>query len=117
MIAVICRQNQIQADIDEKNARAARRSLRKTLTALNILERETGFRYRAIEAHHSKSGKGIHVTVTLPGPLPAIERIFFACLLGSDKWRELLNYVRVCKRSPKPILFWEKGKRRGKALL
>lgn len=52
-----------------------------------------------------------HVTITLKHELPVMERILLQCALGSDPVRELLNWARVRKDDPVPILFIEPSPR------
>ncbi|HJR08449.1 MAG TPA: hypothetical protein VJ842_14400 [Pyrinomonadaceae bacterium] len=55
----------------------------------------------------SKTPGHAHVTITLPRPLPILHRILLACVLGSDRTRETLNYIRARRHSRLNILFFE----------
>lgn len=105
----VCGPNEIQIDLDARTRAEGDRRARKCRTALNILERETKLRIVSYEEHRSKGGTGMHVTIRLRRNAPILWRVFIALLLGSDHWRELLNYCRIVKGSPDPIIFWEKN--------
>lgn len=49
-----------------------------------------------------------HITLALNRKLTSVERILFQALLGSDRKRELLSYIRVLNSDPEPTLFFER---------
>jgi hypothetical protein len=59
----------------------------------------------------SKSGDPArrHIIVTLSRDITDTERLLFQLMLGSDRKRELLGYVRVLNDDPTPTLFFEKA--------
>lgn len=58
----------------------------------------------------SKSGKygRKHITLILKKTVTPIERILFQSLLGSDRMRELLSWIRIQQNDLNPTLFFEK---------
>lgn len=58
----------------------------------------------------SKSGKPgkHHIVLKLERDVTAGERIVFQLMLGSDRTREVLSYVRLMNNDPHPTLFFEK---------
>ena len=58
------------------------------------------------EIHRSKSDKGNHVIIHLPGILDEIERITWQAAFGSDGVREALNLLRVKRHIKNPILLF-----------
>lgn len=55
----------------------------------------------------SKRPGHYHVTVTLSKRLPVMERIALQAILGSDRNRELHNWLRARRHAPHPIIFFE----------
>lgn len=62
------------------------------------------------ERHPSRSGTPLHehVTVTLAREVTEMERILLQAVLGSDRKREALSWVRLVNNDPNPTLFFEK---------
>lgn len=58
----------------------------------------------------SKSGArwNFHYVLTLADEFKPLERILFQVLLGSDRTRETLSYIRYLNGDPHPTLFFEK---------
>jgi hypothetical protein len=97
---VVCRENQIQIDLDGRPAYLAYQRQRRILAPL------TGaWTFR--ERRSSRRGHW-HVTITLPSPMPAAQRCATAALFGSDLVREACNVLRVIDRVPYPIVFFER---------
>lgn len=66
-----------------------------------------GLVYKDYRLTTSKSGNK-HVVVTLLNPITPTERILLQAVLGSDRTRELLSYIRIRKGDPTPTIFFEK---------
>lgn len=49
-----------------------------------------------------------HVIVTLSREVSEMERILLQAILGSDRKREALSWVRLVNNDPSPTLFYEK---------
>jgi hypothetical protein len=58
------------------------------------------------EIHRSKSGKGNHVIIYLPGELSDVERTAWQATFGSDGVREALNLLRIKRNIKNPILLF-----------
>lgn len=59
----------------------------------------------------SKSGRGVHVMLSLPKPLTVTERLLLQAVLGSDPTREMLGLMLLHSGVENPImLFKPKGK-------
>lgn len=96
--------NQLQIDIDSLAQEKEFDSLFETF--FNNVEGSL----QVISNKPSRSGKPgkRHITLTLNRKVTSVERILFQALLGSDRKRELLSYVRVLNGDPEPTLFFEK---------
>lgn len=49
-----------------------------------------------------------HYTIILNRDVTPLERILFQLMLGSDRTRETLSYIRLLNNDPHPTLFFEK---------
>jgi hypothetical protein len=49
-----------------------------------------------------------HYTIILNRDVTPLERILFQLMLGSDRTRETLSYIRLLNNDPNPTLFFEK---------
>lgn len=100
---VVPRENQLQIDIDsEEDYWTYKRSLVKfKLHVAEVLNEES---------HPSPSGGlfRLHITLDLNKDLEVEERILYQLMLGSDRTREILSYVRFMNNDPTPTLFFEK---------
>lgn len=61
------------------------------------------------EVYESKSGN-IHVIITLPYPMHAIERVAWQGAFGSDPKREALHLLSIARRESNPILLYQRKK-------
>jgi hypothetical protein len=57
----------------------------------------------------SRSGKGKHITIKLENEISPEQRILYQLLLGSDRVREMLSYVRFLNDDLNPTLFVEQA--------
>ncbi len=92
--------NELQLDIDNDESFAQFEKLRDVVNHYwNILD---------VEIHPSKSGlPKRHVTITTNTTLNVLDRILIQACLGSDRTRELLNYLQVLNGDAHPVLFLE----------
>lgn len=77
---------------------------------LSCIMHETKQELRGISISRSRSGNW-HAEIKLSKPLPAINRVAIAAIMGSDRARELCNFERLQFGSKHPILFF-KGKKK-----
>lgn len=93
--------NQLFIDIDDEA------SYQVLQAHADILDKYIGVTKR--EATISKSG-GVrrHVTLTLSRDITATERVGLQAMLGSDRKRELLSFIRVLQGDEDPTVFFEK---------
>ena len=98
---VFPKSNELQIDIDNEHSYQVFKNqiviLRKYISVTNI------------EEHESKGGlPGRHITVTLFKDVTMIERLALQAMLGSDRIRELLGYIRYDRKEPRPTCFFER---------
>jgi hypothetical protein len=101
---ILPKRNEIFTDWD---SRGAMEFGLKQLRMLQIRGHAEGWR---IHIYRSRTRGHYHGVFTTPRDMDYKERITYACILGSDLTRELMNYARVEAGAPWPILFIEKGK-------
>lgn len=92
--------NELQIDIDNSEQK---RHFEKVWNLIDIAIPNAYF-----ESSVSQSGRGVHITVTLPFDVSNIERIAFQAALGSDPVRELLSIYRYSRDDEYPTLFVER---------
>lgn len=94
--------NQLQLDIDDDA------SYQIWARARNLIEKH--LKINKVVETPSKSGQvgKWHITVDLGVSLTPEERILLQALLGSDRMRETLSYIRFRHTDMKPTLFYEK---------
>lgn len=93
--------SEIKLDMDEKN--------KSFFEDLALLSRFFNFRIKGIKAVKTRHGK--HVRIWIDRVFEPEDIVFFQIFLGSDKKRELFNWLRVrsgCERWN--VLFKEKYK-------
>ena len=103
----------IQLDIDNN---ADLKLFYKYLPWLSCILHEIGQEHRGISMQRSRSGNW-HVEIALSKPMPKIERICIAAIMGSDRARELCNWERYKFKSQFPILFIKKDLQGNKILV
>jgi hypothetical protein len=94
--------NELQIDIDNEHSK---RLLENQLLILNKFVGPCNYISNA-----SKSGEKwkMHITLVFDRTFTNLERIGLQAMLGSDRVRELLSYVKLCNGDPHPTLFLEK---------
>lgn len=94
--------NQLQLDIDDDA------SYQVWSRARNLIEKH--LKINKVVETPSKSGQigKWHITVDLGVSLTPEERIMLQALLGSDRMRETLSYIRFRHSDNQPTLFYEK---------
>lgn len=103
LIVVTPKDSQVQIDLDSPEAwRTFKKSIRRLKTFINVRK------WRAVW-HPSKTVGHRHVTIDIGRPLSDDERILLAALLGSDLVREMINYVRLKRGAPYPVVFFRPG--------
>ena len=81
------KENELQIDLDSDC------SSKKLASLLYVLNKQIG--YKKFSKYQSKTKGNYHIIVTLKRKLPALERILWQAILGSDPFREAHNYARV----------------------
>lgn len=62
---------------------------------------------KEVERWASKSGRGVHVAVSMKEPLNVTERLLLQCALGSDPMREALGLKLVKSGVENPIMLFK----------
>lgn len=101
-IAVPAHSRTIQVDLDNTQSRARYRLMRR------IFREHKRIPWSSSSVTRSNTHNHLHVTLFLDEPMPAMERLLLASILGDDPVRSLKNYCRVKNRAPAPILLFEK---------
>ena len=99
--AIFPKDTELQIDIDNEH------SFQMFEKQRLILNRFVPIKDIKIEPSRSGLPKR-HITVTLFDSITQIERLALQAMLGSDRVRELLGYVRHKNNDPHPTLFLEK---------
>lgn len=76
---------------------------------LSAVERGLGAKVEMIQ-RPSPSGKPgrLHLTVRVPRDVTPLERIALQAILGSDRMREALSWIRLQNQQEHPTLFFER---------
>ena|ERR1700738_822730 len=98
------RGNELQIDLDQV-------TLRQFHKRLGVLRGLDQVKIVHVSEQPSKTAGHWHVTITLEDELPAMERVLLQCALGSDPVREMLNWARIRKADPVPVMFIEPSPR------
>lgn len=96
-------QNELQIDIDSG------RSLRKYSRQKEILDRAGITKGWKEKLNASRTPGHCHITITLPRPMPILERIGLAAILGDDPPRAAFNYARAKNKNSLPVVFFERN--------
>lgn len=98
---VFPKDNELQIDIDNEH------SYILFLNQLTILAKY--LQLLNVEEHPSKGGSpGRHITVRLGKSFTPLERLALQAMLGSDRIRELLGFIRLYRGEQHPTLFFER---------
>ena len=103
-IIVLPERNQLFIDIDDeagaltytRNITKFQEHIAKIIVGSKFIKSKSGGEYN------------FHYTVNLDRNVARRERILFQLLLGSDRVRETLSYIRLINKDPNPTLFFEK---------
>lgn len=105
LVVVFPAENELQVDIDNELHYAV---FQRALVSLR--RNSEVFGTWVFDEKPSRSGlPRRHITVTLPFPVSAWQRIAMQAALGSDPLRELLSVGRMLHGDPSPTVFTEAG--------
>lgn len=101
---VLPERNQLLIDIDDE---AGELAYTRNITKFQEHIAKIGDKGRFAPSKSGELGH-YHYTLNLERNVTPLKRILFQLMLGSDRTRETLSYIRLINEDPNPTLFFEK---------